>query len=102
MHVARPHEPDAGVCTGRLQREEQAVRHGEADDESDQAGEHDARTAIGPAARLDRPVAEGTTVRWQCRVSSVNWGIPRQIEPYFRIFHQTICDFDETWFRGYF
>ena len=26
-----------------------------------------------------------------------SWGIPRQIEPDFRIFCTTICDFDETW-----
>ena len=31
-----------------------------------------------------------------------NWGIPRQIEPDFRIFCTTICDFDETWSVGYF
>ena len=30
------------------------------------------------------------------------WGIPRQIEPDFRIFCTTICDFDETWSIRYF
>ena len=35
-------------------------------------------------AKLDRP-----------------WGIPLQIEPDFRIFHPTICDFDETWYFRY-
>ena len=32
----------------------------------------------------------------------ISWGIPRQIEPDFRIFCTTICDFDETWSIGYF
>ena len=30
------------------------------------------------------------------------WGIPREIEPDFRIFCTTICDFDETWSIGFF
>ena len=57
-------------------------------------GRHRGASARGQSAWA---AAEG-----RGRRAVLTWGIPRQIEPDFRIFCTTICDFDETWSLGFF
>ena len=61
---------------------------------------HEAKARIAALRGIPRSSKHHFTSKKHFVTSS--WGIPRQIEPDFRIFCMTICDFDETWSTGYF